>query len=75
MEYHREINLEFVTVCCDIQQSSKAHGLTYHILHCPFVCVFKCVRVGACVCVCMCVHVCVCVHVCACECVHVGVDV
>ena len=49
--YPTLINLEFVTVCGDIQQSSKAHGLTYQILHCPFVCVFKCVHVGACVCV------------------------
>ena len=62
MEYHREINLEFVTVCSDIQQSSKAHGLTYQILHCPFVCVFKCVHV----CACVCVHVRVCEYVCAC---------
>ena len=75
MEYHQEINLVFVTVCGDIQQSSKAHGLTYQILHCPCVCVFKCVHVGACVCMwvraCVCVNVCDCMCVCVCMCVHV----
>ena len=65
MEYHREINLEFITVCSDIQQSSKAHGLTYQILHCPCVCAClrACVRVCVCVFTCMWVHVCACVHV------------
>ena len=75
MEYHREINLEFVTVCGDIQQSSKAHGLTYQILQwgytAPLCECFKCVHVGACVCVC----VNVCLHVCVCMCVHVSVQV
>ena len=75
MEYHREINLEFVTVCSDIQQSSKAHGLTCQLLQwgynalCACVCVFTCV----CMCVqaCMCVHVCV--HVCDIVCVCASV--
>ena len=62
MEYHREINLEFITVCGDIQQSSKAHGLTYQILQWGYtatVCAcFKCVHVCACF---KCVHVCACV--------------
>ena len=61
MEYHQEINLKFVTVCSDIQQSSKAHGLTYQILQWGYT-------ATVCVCVCMCVH-----HVCMCVCVWVHV--
>ena len=83
MEYHREINLEFVTVCSDKQQSSKAHGLTCQLLQWGWPCVCACLRVCACVCkhacVCMCVCVCVtlcvymclCASVCACVWVHV----
>ena len=78
MEYHREINLEFVTVCSNIQQSSKAHGLTCQLLQvglqCP-VCVCVCVCVQACMCVyvcdIVCIHMCVCASVCACVWVHV----
>ena len=67
MEYHREINLEFVTVCSDIQQSSKAHGLTCQLLqwgyNAPCVCVYVCVT--------LCVYMCVCASVCVCVWVHV----
>ena len=74
MEYHREINLEFVTVCSDIQQSSKAHGLTCQLLqwgyNAPCVCVrvYVCASMHACMCVCVCVRVCdsVCVYMCVC---------
>ena len=59
MEYHQEINLKFVTVCSDIQQSSKAHGLTYQILQWGYT---------ATVCVCVCKCACVCI-MCACVCV------
>ena len=78
MEYHQEINLEFVTVCSDIQQSSKAHGLTYQILQrgyiAPLCACFKCVHVCVCMCVCVhvSVHVCACVHVCVCMCACVS---
>ena len=75
MEYHREINLEFVTVCSDIQQSSKAHGLTCQLLqwgyNAPCVCVFTCVCMCVCVCVTLCVYMCVCASVCVCVWVHV----
>ena len=77
MKYHREINLEFVTVCSDIQQSSKAHGLTCQLLqwgyNAPCVCVCVCVCKHACVCTCvtLCVYICVCASVCACVWVHV----
>ena len=67
MEYHREINLEFVTVCGDIQQSSKAHGLTYQILQWGYTATV-CVRVYVCVHACVCMCVCVCDSVCVCVC-------
>ena len=73
MEYHREINLEFVTVCSDIQQSSKAHGLTCQLLQWGYNAPCVCVRVYVCVHVCACMHVCACVCVCDIVCVHVCV--
>ena len=79
MEYHQVINLEFITVCGDIQQSSKAHGLTYQILQWGYIATV-CVRVyvHVCACVCACVHACMCVHVCvsvsACVCMHTHAD-
>ena len=76
MKHHREINLEFVTVCSDIQQSSKAHGLTCQLLQWGYNA--PCVRVRVYVCVTLCVYMCVCVcvtlcvySVCACVWVHV----
>ena len=69
MEYHREINLEFVTVCSDIQQSSKAHGLTCQLLQWGYNALCVCVRVYVCACVCKHACVCMCVHVCVCMCV------
>ena len=73
MEYHQEINLEFITVCGDIQQSSKAHGLTYQILQWGYtatvcvrvyvhVCVHVCMHACVCMCACLCLHVCACTH-------------
>ena len=86
MEYHRDISLEFVTVCSDIRQSSKAHGLTRFygevtLPLCVRIYVYMCVHVCAChvcaymcvhvwACLRVCVHVCVCACVCACVCVH-----
>ena len=55
MEYNREINLEFITVGSDIQQSSKAHGLTYQILQWGYTATV-CVRVYVHVCACVCMH-------------------
>ena len=76
MEYHREINLEFVTVCSDIQQSSKAHGLTCQLLQWGYnaPCVCACLRVcmHACVCMCVCVCVTLCAYVCVLVCVRVS---
>ena len=53
--WHQEINLEFVTVCDDMQQSFKAHGLTCQLLRWGYNAPCVCVRVY--VCVCMWVHV------------------
>ena len=75
--WHQEINLEFVTVCDDMQQSFKAHGLTCQLLRwgynapCVCVCLRVCVRVCACGCDSVSVHVCVLVCVRVSWCTHV----
>ena len=62
-----------MTVCGDMQQSSKAHGLTCQLLWWGYtapVCV--CVRVLTYICVCVCVCVCAYMYVlCACVCMRV----
>ena len=78
--WHQEINLEFVTVCDDMQQSFKAHGPTCQLLRwgynapvcgCVFTCVCACVCMWVCVCDSVSVHVCVLVCVRVSWCTHV----